>query len=66
MSLSENKASEEKIIITVRERELLEIVARMITYAAREIEGRFLEDIILNSIQKTIKKFTSLQEGMSG
>jgi hypothetical protein len=66
LSLSENKASEEKIIITVRERELLEIVARMITYAAREIEGRFLEDIILNSIHKTIKKFTSLQEGMSG
>ena len=62
---SKGTVGDEKIIITQRERELLEIVALMITYSAPEVEGRFPENLILRSIYKTIEKFTSLREDIS-
>ena len=56
---------EEKIIITKRERELLEIMARMINRVAPFIDPDvecYPKDTVLRRTYKAIEEFTSLQE----
>ena len=68
-SHGEHEILEEKIIITKRERELLEIVARLINRIAPFIDPDvecYAKDTVLRRTYKAIEEFTSLQEDTSG